>query len=124
MSDAGDGGHRVAVHKSRACACHPGQTCDLPCLRDAPLRPAPQRDSAHRPAAPRSAPPGRSAPRIATQRIGYLLAELDCARLRAELWVSDIQAVSLALAGGLIHPEQALELLADCDCLHLVHPTE
>jgi hypothetical protein len=28
--------------------------------------------------------------------------------------------VGLALRGGAITPEQALELLDDCDCLHLV----
>ena len=53
-------------------------------------------------------------------RIDYLLAELRCASLRARLWVADIEAVGIALKGGLIHPEQALELLHDCDALHLV----
>jgi hypothetical protein len=53
-------------------------------------------------------------------RIDYLLAELRCASLRARLWQADIEAVGLALKGGLIHPEQALELLRDCDALHLV----
>jgi hypothetical protein len=50
----------------------------------------------------------------------YLLAELRCAALRARLWQHDIEAVGLALKGGLIEPEQALELLQDCDALHLV----
>jgi hypothetical protein len=53
-------------------------------------------------------------------RIEYLLAELRCARARARLWQADIDAVAIALKGGLIHPEQALELLHDCDALHLV----
>jgi hypothetical protein len=53
-------------------------------------------------------------------RTDYLLAELRCASLRARLWQADIEAVGLALKGGLIEPEQALELLHDCDCLHLV----
>jgi hypothetical protein len=53
-------------------------------------------------------------------RRDYLLAELRCAALRARLWQADIEAVGLALKGGLIEPEQALELLADCDALHLI----
>ena len=51
---------------------------------------------------------------------GYLLAELRCAALRARLWQADIEAVGLALKAGLVEPEQALELLHDCDALHLV----
>ena len=53
-------------------------------------------------------------------RVDYLLAELRVAVLRAKLWQADITAVALALKGGLIHPEQALELLQECDALHLV----
>lgn len=53
-------------------------------------------------------------------RRAYLLAELRCAALRARLWQADIEAVGLALKGHLISPEQALELLGDCDALHLV----
>jgi hypothetical protein len=53
-------------------------------------------------------------------RVDYVLAEIRCAALRARLWQADIEAVGLALKYGLIHPEQALELLHDCDCLHLV----
>ena len=53
-------------------------------------------------------------------RSAYLLAELRCASLRARLWQADIDAVGLALKAGLVEPEQALALLADCDCLHLV----
>jgi hypothetical protein len=55
-------------------------------------------------------------------RRDYLLAELRCAALRARLWQADIDAVGLALKSGLIEPEQALELLADCDCLQLILP--
>lgn len=36
----------------------------------------------------------------------------------------DIEAVALALNCGLIEPEQALELLVDCDRLQFVQPTE
>jgi hypothetical protein len=57
-------------------------------------------------------------------RRDYLLAELRCAALRARLWQADIDAVGLALKSGLIEPEQALELLADCDCLQLVSPKD
>jgi hypothetical protein len=53
----------------------------------------------------------------------YLLAELRCATLRARLWQADIKAVGLALKGTLITPEQALELLHDCDVLRLVGPS-
>jgi hypothetical protein len=52
----------------------------------------------------------------------YLLAELRCASLRAQLWQADINAVGLALKAGFVEPEQALELLADCDCLQLISP--
>jgi hypothetical protein len=54
----------------------------------------------------------------------YLLAELRCAVLRARLWQADIEAVGLALRCELIEPEQALELLHDCDALYLVAPNE
>ncbi|PWT84406.1 MAG: hypothetical protein C5B56_15655 [Proteobacteria bacterium] len=53
-------------------------------------------------------------------RCEYLLAELRCASMRARLRVADIDAVGKALAAGLIEPDQALELLDDCDCLFLV----
>jgi hypothetical protein len=53
-------------------------------------------------------------------RRAYLLQELRCAALRARLCQADIEAVGLALKGHLISPEQALELLHDCDALHLV----
>jgi len=55
-------------------------------------------------------------------RRDYLLAELRCAALRARLWQADIEAVGLALKGQMISPEQAIELLSDCDALHLVAP--
>jgi hypothetical protein len=53
-------------------------------------------------------------------RVDYLLAELRCAVVRARLWQADITAVALALKAGLVDPEQALDLLHDCDALHLV----
>jgi hypothetical protein len=55
-------------------------------------------------------------------RLEYLIAELRCASLRARLVQADIEAIGMALRAGLVEPEQALELLADCDCLHLVSP--
>jgi hypothetical protein len=54
----------------------------------------------------------------------YLLAELRCAALRARLQAANIDAVGKALTANLIEPEQALEILADCDCLILVEPRE
>jgi len=56
-------------------------------------------------------------------RLDYLLAELRCASLRARLWQADIDAVGMALKAGLVAPEHALELLQECDALHLVAPT-
>lgn len=53
-------------------------------------------------------------------RVDYLLAELRCAALRARLWHADIESIGLALKTGWITPEQAVEALADCDCLQLV----
>jgi hypothetical protein len=49
---------------------------------------------------------------------------LRCASLRVRLQQADIDAVGLALKAGLVEPEQALELLADCDCLKLITPKE
>jgi hypothetical protein len=57
---------------------------------------------------------------LPTDRRDYLLAELRCAAIRARLWQADIEAVGMALRVGLIEPEQALELLHECDALHLV----
>jgi hypothetical protein len=56
-------------------------------------------------------------------RRDYLMAELRCASLRARLWQADIDAVGMALKAGLVSPEQALELLHDCDCLQLIEPS-
>ena|ERR1700730_3287668 len=53
-------------------------------------------------------------------RRDYLLAELRCASLRAQLALADIEAIRLALEGGLIPPEQAVELLADCDLFRFI----
>lgn len=50
----------------------------------------------------------------------YLLAELHCAALRARILQADIEAVGLALKGGLISPDQALDLLHDVDALRIV----
>jgi hypothetical protein len=50
----------------------------------------------------------------------YLLAELRCAALRTRLLQADIEAVGIALKGGLVTPDQALELLHDVDALRVV----
>jgi hypothetical protein len=50
----------------------------------------------------------------------YILAELHCAELRARLIQSDLEAIGLALRGGLITPDQAIEHLCDCDAMRLV----
>jgi hypothetical protein len=57
-------------------------------------------------------------------RMDYLLAELRAASLRARLWQSDIDAIGIALKIGLVTPDQAIELLHDCDALHLVGTQE
>jgi len=55
-----------------------------------------------------------------TTRTDYVLAELRCASLRARLQQADITSIGIALKAGWITPEQAVEALADCDCLQLV----
>jgi hypothetical protein len=54
----------------------------------------------------------------------YLLNELRCAALRARLWQADITSIGIALKAGWISPEEAVEALADCDCLKLIEPKE
>ena len=56
-------------------------------------------------------------------RTDYLLAELRCASLRARLLASDFDAIGLALKGGLVTPDQALSLVADCDGFIMLEPT-
>jgi len=53
-------------------------------------------------------------------RTEYLLAELPAAAVRARLWQADIEAVGLALKGGLISPEQAIGLVDESGALHLL----
>jgi hypothetical protein len=55
-----------------------------------------------------------------TTRSEYLLAELRAALLRAKLWQADITSIGIALKAGWISPDEAVEALADCDCLQLV----
>lgn len=57
---------------------------------------------------------------IPTSFQDYLLAELRCTVLRLRLEQSDVEAIGLALKGGLITPDQAIALLHDCDALRLV----
>jgi hypothetical protein len=59
---------------------------------------------------------------MTTTRSDYLLAELRCALLRAQLWQADITSIGIALKAGWISPEQAIEALAECDCLQLISP--
>ena len=44
-------------------------------------------------------------------RRDYILAELRCARLKADLWRNQIDAIGVALKGNLITPERAVEEL-------------
>jgi hypothetical protein len=48
-----------------------------------------------------------------TGRTEYVLAELRCASLRAQLLQADVDAIGQALKGGLITTEQALRHLED-----------
>jgi hypothetical protein len=57
---------------------------------------------------------------VPTDFINYLLAEMRCASLRTRLMQADIDAVGLALKGGLISPDQALLLLDDFHALRLL----
>ena len=53
----------------------------------------------------------------------YLLAELRCAVLRAKLLENDLVAIGLALKGGLIDADSAVEHLWECDALRLIAPS-
>jgi hypothetical protein len=52
----------------------------------------------------------------------YILSEFRCASLRARLLQLDIEAVGLALKGGLVRADQAFELLHDVDALRVIGP--
>jgi hypothetical protein len=45
---------------------------------------------------------------------------MRCGALRARILQADIEAIGIALKGGIINPDQTLALLADCDALRLV----
>jgi hypothetical protein len=49
---------------------------------------------------------------VASDR-AYVLARLRCLALRARVVLADIDAVGLALKGGLITPQQAITILDD-----------
>jgi hypothetical protein len=50
----------------------------------------------------------------------YLLAELRAASLRAKLLQSEIDAIAVALKGGLVTGEQALVLMNGVDLLRVI----
>ena len=50
----------------------------------------------------------------------YLIAEIRCASLRARILQSEIDAIGIALKGGLITAEQALALMNDVDLLRYI----
>lgn len=52
----------------------------------------------------------------------YVLAEIRCAALRAQLLHNDIVTIGLALKGHLINADDALAHLSDCDALRLISP--
>lgn len=57
-------------------------------------------------------------------RRDYVLAELRCARTRAQLAMQDIEAAGLALKSGMIGADEALEWLASASALKYLIPTE
>jgi hypothetical protein len=61
-------------------------------------------------------------PSPSEDRREYLLAELRCAALRADLIRNDIVAIGLALKGGLISPDDAVQLMAGNGLLQLLGP--
>jgi hypothetical protein len=50
----------------------------------------------------------------------YLLAEIRCATLRARLAANDLDAIGLALKGGLITPFQALQHIEEVDAFRFL----
>jgi hypothetical protein len=50
----------------------------------------------------------------------YLIAELRCASLRARILQSEIDAIGVALKGGLISADQALVLMNGVDLLRYI----
>jgi hypothetical protein len=52
--------------------------------------------------------------------VPYLLAEIRCATLRARLAANDLNAIGLALKGGLITPYQALTHIEETDAFRFL----
>ena len=44
----------------------------------------------------------------------FVLRQIECAKLRAELVVNQADMAIIALSGGLISPEMAILILAEC----------
>jgi hypothetical protein len=44
----------------------------------------------------------------------FVLRQIECTKLRAELVANQADAASAALAAGLISPEQAILILSEC----------
>jgi hypothetical protein len=54
----------------------------------------------------------------------YVLAELRCARRRAQLLVVEIETIGVALRGDFIDPDGAIEWLRDANALDFLQPAE
>jgi hypothetical protein len=52
--------------------------------------------------------------------IAYVLAEIRCATLRARLAAIDLDAIGLALKGGLITPFQAIQHIEEADAFRFL----
>ena len=50
----------------------------------------------------------------------YLLAELRCASLRAKILQAEIDAIGIALKGGMVTAEQAIVLMHGVDLLRFI----
>jgi hypothetical protein len=44
----------------------------------------------------------------------FTLAQLNCAALRSRIALNQIEAATVALSAGMVTPEQALLILAEC----------
>ena len=72
--------------------------------------------------APAPAPKEASCTCPSEDRREYVLAELRCAALRADLIRNEIVTIGLALKGGLISPDEAVRLMAENGLLQLLGP--
>ena len=54
----------------------------------------------------------------------YVLAELRCARKRAQLLICEIETIGIALSAGMVDSETALALMHEANALDFIMPAE